>query len=131
MVSAPSNEAFDAMMHAFRYAYSHRTDGITYRSSASIEPELYVDASNKPDPRDGKCLGGHVCIMGGAATLWQSRKLKHVGKGRASHTEYMALAGAVIDAVWVCSLLADLSTWSGTDVNTKPTTIHQTLVPSG
>ena len=67
------------------------------------------DASNNPDPKDGKCLGGHICIAAGAAVVWSCKKLRHVGKGGASHTEYMALAGATSDAVWIRNLYTDFT----------------------
>ena len=83
MISAPSDQAFECMLHSISYAYNKRHTGLTYNSEAPLTPTMYTDASNKPDPKDGKCLGGHICVVGGAAVVWQCKKLRHVGRGSA------------------------------------------------
>ena len=113
--------AFECMLHAISYAYNKRHTGLTYDCRAAIVPEIFTDASNNPDPKDGKCLGGHICIAAGAAVVWSCKKLRHVGKGGASHTEYMALAGATSDAVWIRNLYADFGL---ADLVKEPTVVH-------
>ena len=54
-----------------------------------------VDASNKPDPADGKCQYGVACMFMGGPILENSKKLKHVGLS-SQHNEYMAMAFAKV-----------------------------------
>ena len=64
----------------------------------------YSDASNKPDPVEGKAQYGFCVMLAGGPVVYQSKKLKHVGLN-AFHNEYMALCETSKAAVWVRLIL--------------------------
>lgn len=66
-----------------------------------------VDASNKPDPADGKCQFGFVFMWMGAAVLDHSKKLRHIGLS-SEHNEYMAMHFAHQALVWFRQLMSEL-----------------------
>ena len=55
-----------------------------------MQPAVFSDASNKPDPFDGLSRYGFSVTMSGGPISFGSKKLPHVGLS-AFHNEYMAL----------------------------------------
>ena len=69
-----------------------------------------MDASNKPDPADGHCQYGDVCMWmarDGADVVGHSKGLKHVGLSP-QHNGYMAMAFTHQLVVWMRQLLNEM-----------------------
>ena len=107
VMSKPSWEAFKALMHMIKWMEQNKARGIKYTAGVNTVPLWLVDASNKPDPADGKCQYGVACMFMGGPILEHSRKLKHVGLS-SQHNEYMAMAFANQSIVWMRQLLEEM-----------------------
>ena len=99
VMSKPTWTCFKAAMRMIRWLYDNRHKGIKIQHNQNIEPMGFVDASNKPDPKDGHCMYGFIITLLGAPVCDQCRKLDHVGLS-SEHNEYMALAHANKVMVW-------------------------------
>ena len=86
-------KAFDALMQIIAWMVQRKSLGIIYTAGINTVPVYMVDASNKPDPADGKCQYCYLCMWMGASVLETSKKLNHVGLS-SQHNEYMAMAFA-------------------------------------
>ncbi|GJP35102.1 hypothetical protein CLOM_g19620 [Closterium sp. NIES-68] len=56
---------------------------------------------------DRKLIGGYVCLLGGGAVSWRSKKQNEVGLS-SCETEYMALHHGAKEVVWLRRLLEEL-----------------------
>ncbi|GJP73760.1 hypothetical protein CLOP_g4446 [Closterium sp. NIES-67] len=56
---------------------------------------------------DGTSIGGYVCLLGGGAVSWRSKKQNEVGL-TSCETEYMALHHGAKEVVWLRRLLEEL-----------------------
>ena len=108
IMSRPSKAAWDAAIHMLKWLRSQRTRGLKFSAGANGTPVAFSDASNRPDPMDGKMQYGFCIMLQGAPVVYQSKKLKHVGSGATSHVEYMAIAECTKAIIWLRQLLAEL-----------------------
>ena len=108
VMSKPSWKDFNELMQMIKWMDQSKSVGITYTAGINEIPLWLVDASNKPDPADGKCQYGEVCMFMGGSILEKSRKLKHIGLS-SQHNEYMAMAFANQSIVWLRQLLMEMS----------------------
>ena len=53
----------------------HKARGVKYSAGVNTVPLWLVDASNKPDPADGKRQYGVACMFMGGPILEHSKKL--------------------------------------------------------
>ncbi|CAI7819023.1 unnamed protein product [Closterium sp. NIES-54] len=67
----------------------------------------YTDASLNSVKADGTSIGGYVCLFGGGAVSWRSKKQNEVGLS-SCETEYMALHHGVKEVVWLRRLLEEI-----------------------
>ncbi|CAI7894773.1 unnamed protein product [Closterium sp. NIES-53] len=67
----------------------------------------YTDASFNSVKADGTSIGGYVCLFGGGAESWRSKKQNKVGLS-SCETEYMALHHGVKEVVWLRRLLEEI-----------------------
>ena len=79
VMAKPSWKAFYALVHMIKWMRQHKARGVKYSAGVNTVPLWLVDASNKPDPADGKCQYGVACMFMGGPILEHSKKLKHVG----------------------------------------------------
>ena len=107
VMSRPSELAWTAAMHMVAWLRDHRELGIRFSHKGNYSPINFVDASNKPDPADGKAQYGYCTMMHGGPVVFVSKKLNHVGLN-AFHNEYMAMCEAAKSIVWLRQLLAEL-----------------------
>ncbi|GJP64089.1 hypothetical protein CLOP_g21118, partial [Closterium sp. NIES-67] len=56
---------------------------------------------------DGTSIGGYVCLLGGGAVSWRSKKQNEMGLS-SCETEYMALHHGAKEVVWLRRLLEEL-----------------------
>ncbi|CAI7762667.1 unnamed protein product, partial [Closterium sp. NIES-53] len=67
----------------------------------------YTDASFNSVKADGTSIGGYVCLFGGGAVSWRSKKQNEVGLS-SCETEYMALHHGAKEMVWLRRLLEEI-----------------------
>jgi len=107
IMGRPHWDAFKHAMHLIAWLFQNRTVGITFSHCGNNIPIGMVDASNKPDPADGKAQFGGVIMFMGAAVIDISRKLKHCGLSSA-HNEYMAMYYVHQALVWFRQLITEM-----------------------
>ncbi|GJP35078.1 hypothetical protein CLOM_g19542, partial [Closterium sp. NIES-68] len=76
-------------------------------TEASIYTAHCTDASFNSVKADGTSIGGYVCLLGGGAVSWRSKKQNEVGLF-SCETEYMALHHGAKEVVWLRRLLEEL-----------------------
>ncbi|GJP72637.1 hypothetical protein CLOP_g3405, partial [Closterium sp. NIES-67] len=69
--------------------------------------EALVAGGFKKMKADGTSIGGYVCLLGGGAVSWRSKKQNEVGLS-SCETEYMALHHGAKEVVWLRRLLEEL-----------------------
>ena len=62
VMAKPSWKAFGALMQMIKWVDQDKSVGLTYTAGVNTRPLWLVDASNKPDPTDGHCQYGDVCM---------------------------------------------------------------------
>ena len=116
MMSAPTQEAWDAAIYCLAYMYGQRDRGLMLpRYDGTPVLRAYVDASNKRDMADtGKAVGGHMVFLGNAPIEWTCSKNPHVGQS-AQHNEYQALSACAKAVTFYRLLLTEmgLQSWVG------------------
>ena len=106
-MAKPSEKAWTAAMHMIAYMNENKTKGIKFSNDAPMQPAVFSDASNKPDPFDGLSRYGFSITMSGGPISFGSKKLPHVGLS-AFHNEYMALRYSATGAVWLRQILQEI-----------------------
>ena len=117
VMSRPSEVAWGAAMHMIAWLRDHKNLGLKYSHAGNSSPICFTDASNKPDPSDGKAQYGYTIMLQGGPIIFTSKKLNHVGLN-AFHNEYMAMCESAKAIVWLRQLLAELGMQ---DMITHPT----------
>ncbi|CAI7884442.1 unnamed protein product [Closterium sp. NIES-54] len=103
VVSRPCHEQLEAAKRLVRYVSATASMGLEYsdvrqrlqRGAADLSKgemllTCYTDASFNYVKADGTSIGGYVCLFGGGAVSWRSKKQNEVGLS-SCETEYMAL----------------------------------------
>ncbi|CAI7924732.1 unnamed protein product [Closterium sp. NIES-53] len=121
VVSRPSHEQLEAAKRLVRYVSATASVGLEYsavrqrqqRGAADLgKGEMlltcYTDASFNSVKADGTSIGGYVCMFGGGAVSWRSKKQNEVGLS-SCETVYMALHHGVKEVVWLSRLLEEIS----------------------
>ncbi|CAI7909559.1 unnamed protein product [Closterium sp. NIES-54] len=120
VVSRPSHEQLEAAKRLVRYVNATASVGLEYsavrqrlqRGAADFgKGEMlltcYTDASFNSVKADGTSIGGYVCLFGGGAVSWRSKKQNEVGLS-SCETEYMALHHGAKEVVWLRRLLEEI-----------------------
>ncbi|GJP34464.1 hypothetical protein CLOM_g18903 [Closterium sp. NIES-68] len=120
VVSRPSHEQLEAAKRLVRYVSATASVGLEYsgvrqrlqRGAADVKSgemllSCYTDASFNSVKADGTSIGGYVCLLGGGAVSWRSKKQNEVGFS-SCETEYMALHHEAKEVVWLRRLLEEL-----------------------
>ena len=81
--------------------------GLLYRKDGSSDCIGYCDADWAGDTDDRKSMSGYMFQISGAAISWRSKKQSCVALSIAE-AEYIALASAAQEAIWMRQLLTDL-----------------------
>lgn len=93
--------------------------GILYTKQSSQECIGYSDADWAGDVNDRRSTSGYVFQISGGSISWKSRKQPSVALSTAE-AEYMALAGAAQEALWLKQLTSELGS-----TTTEPFTIYE------
>ncbi|CAI7907069.1 unnamed protein product [Closterium sp. NIES-54] len=120
VVSRPSHEQLEAAKRLVRYVSATASVGLEYSavrqrlqrgaaylSKGEMPLTCYTNASFNSIKADGTSIGGYVCLFGGGAVSWRSKKQKEVGLS-SCETEYMALHHGVKEVVWLRRLLEEI-----------------------
>jgi hypothetical protein len=114
-------EHVTACKRVFRYLKETIDLCITYGRDVRMGTRIvgYCDSDYAGDPDKRKSTTAYVFMLGGAAITWAS-KLQPTVAISSSEAEYMALAAAVQDAIYLRQLMSDLGF-----EQIEPTTIYE------
>ena len=104
--SKPSSQHWLALKRVLRYVKGTINYGLLYSKQTSSECVGYSDADWAGDS-DRKSTSGYSFHLSGASISWSSSKQSCVALSTAE-AEYLALAGAAQEAVWLKKLLIEL-----------------------
>ena len=117
--SKPSNEHWTAVKRIMRYLKGTMNYGLCYDKGKPGDCVGFSDSDWAGDINDRRSTSGYVFQICGTAVSWRSKKQSCVALSTAE-AEYMALASAAQEAVWMRQLIDDLTTTS-----TTPMTIYE------
>ena len=117
--SNPTTQHMTAVKRILRYLRGTTHHGLLYKRSRSKELIGYSDADWGGDRNDCKSTSGYLFQLGGTAITWQSKKQTCVALSTAE-AEYIALAGAAQEAVWLKHLYQEIA-----DTPEKPVLINE------
>ena len=92
--------------------------GISYKKEKSNDCVGFSDADRAEDINDRKFTSGYLFQISGGAVSWRSKKQECVALPTAE-AEYVALASAAQESIWLRKLIAELGSPNG------PTTIFE------
>ncbi|CAI7874236.1 unnamed protein product [Closterium sp. NIES-54] len=120
VVSRPSHEQLEAAKRLVCYVSATASMDLEYsavrqrlqRGAADLSKgemllTCYTVASFNSVKADGTSIGGYVCLFGGGAMSWRSKKQNEVGLS-SCETEYMALHHGAKEVVWLRRLLEEI-----------------------
>lgn len=105
--SKPTTKHWSAVKRIFRYIRGTCDLGILYDGQNSNSCIGYSDADWAGDRNDRKSTSGYCFSLGSGLISWRTNKQSCVALSTAE-AEYVALAGAAQEAVWLKHLLDDL-----------------------
>ncbi len=106
----PSNNHWMYAKHILRYLKGTRTLGLSYAATGTpLVLRGFVDASYAEDLSTRRSQTGYVFTLGNAAVSWKSQLQSCVAQS-STEAEYLALAAATKEALFLRNLLGDLST---------------------
>jgi hypothetical protein len=81
--------------------------GILYSKSGGVKLSGYADSDWARSVDDMKSTSGYIFTIGSGAICWNAKKQEVVAQSTAE-AEYISLAAAANQAIWLNKLLADL-----------------------
>ena len=105
--ASPSKQHWTAVKRIMRYLKGTLSLGLLYRKDGSSDCIGYCDADWAGDMDDRKSTSGYMFQISGAAISWRSKKQPCVALLTAE-AEYIALASAAQEAIWMRQLLTDV-----------------------
>ena len=105
--SKPSKEHWTAVKRILRYLQGTVDYGLCYDKVSHSKCTGYSDADWAGDIDDRRSTSGYVFSMSGGAISWRSKRQTCVSLSTAE-AEYIALASAAQEAVWLRRLLQDM-----------------------
>lgn len=110
--SNPNNEHWTAVKRIMRYLKGTSSFGLLYIRDTSLHTAVsfvgYSDADWAGDVDNRRSVSGYCYLLGSCLISWSSRKQSCVALSTAE-AEYMALAHASQEAVWLRQLFEDLN----------------------
>ena len=107
VVSKPTHQAMEALIHLMNYVIQHKNQGIKFSSKGNQRLLGFVDASNKPELRTGRCVSGHVIFLANGPVVFHSKKMPLVGLS-AAQNEYCGMSIANRAIAWILDLLDEI-----------------------
>ena len=102
-VQAPTERLWTAAERLLRYISGTKLEGIVYDGSKNIHPVGYSDFDWGGCKVERKSTSGFIFLMAGGAVSWKSKKQGPVAQSSAE-AEYMALAAAASEAIWLSNI---------------------------
>ena len=125
-MSRPSWAAWQAGLHMLKWMIQNKNVGIKFTKGGNLFPVGFVDASNNPDPGDGKCQFGFNIMRMGGPIFELGKKPRHIDLS-SEHNEYMAMCFANQAIVWLRQLFVEM----GLDEHVKdPTVLFADNIPA-
>jgi hypothetical protein len=108
-MEAPGREHWGAVKRILRYLKGTIGYGCKYERGAELKPVLlgYSDSDFAGDPEDRKSTTGVIYFVGTSLVTWASQKQKIVTLS-SCEAEYVVVAAAACQGVWLSRLIADL-----------------------
>ncbi|KAL5213447.1 hypothetical protein ABZP36_024294 [Zizania latifolia] len=105
----PHEDHRAAVKHILRYIAGTRSHGVHYAKKVDSRPSLlgYSDNDMAGDLDTRRSTSGVLFFFGSSPITWQSAKQKVVALS-SCEAEYIAVAAAVCQAIWLARLLGDL-----------------------
>jgi hypothetical protein len=105
----PGPSHLTAAKRVFRYLRGTITLGITYDSKDHLPSsiELFSDSDWANSPDDRRSVTGYLSMFTGGVVTWNSKKQPTTALS-SMEAEYMALASATREALWLRSMLSEL-----------------------
>ena len=107
VVSRPTHQAMEALIHLMNYVIQHKHQGIKFSSKGNRTLLGFVDASNKPTLRDGRCVSGHIIFLANGPVVFHSKKMPLVGLS-AAQNEYCGISIVNRAVAWLLDLLDEI-----------------------
>ena len=106
-MSSPSNVHMGVTKRVLKYIRGTADLGILYSKSGGVKLSGYADSDWAGSVDDMKSTSGYVFTIGSGAICWNAKKQEVVAQSTAE-AEYISLAAAANQAIWLNKLLADL-----------------------
>ena len=106
--SKPTSQHLTAVKRVLRYLRGSTHHGLLFKRNGSKAIIGYSDADWGGNITDSKSTTGYLFQIGGTTITWQSKKQSCVALSTAE-AEYVALAGATQEAVWLRQLNQELT----------------------
>ena len=119
--SDPTKQHWTAVKRILRYLKGTTDLGLLYTSGDGHVCFGYSDSDWAGDLDDRRSTSGYIFKLSGAGISWKSKKQGSVALSTAE-AEYIALLGAVQEAIWIRQLVTELS---GRHKPTKGTVIYK------
>ena len=118
----PSKNHWTAVKRILRYLKGTSNFGLLYGHGQKTDLVGYCDADWAGDVDTRHSTSGYIFQIGGGAVSWRSKKQTCVALSTAE-SEYIALASALQEAVWMRLLMSNLN---GEEVNSlEPTVVFE------
>ena len=104
----PTKEHWTALQLLLRYLKGTLKHGILYTEDGSDTCTGYTDADWAGDVDGRKSTSGYIFLLSGGAISWRSQKQKCVALST-TEAEYVAMASAAQESVWLRQLIAELT----------------------
>ncbi|KAE8657482.1 hypothetical protein F3Y22_tig00116994pilonHSYRG00013 [Hibiscus syriacus] len=106
-MQSPRNSHFQAVKRILRYLQGTADYGLRFRASSRMSLTGFADADWGSNPDDRCSTTGYCIFFGGNPISWSSHKQQVVYRSTAE-AEYMSVASAAADIVWIELLLQEL-----------------------
>ena len=117
--SNPTQSHMDAVDHIFAYLAATASKGPTYRRSATLNLEGYVDSDFAGCPDTRKSTTGWIFLLGGTAISWKSKR-QTINTTSTCEAEYVALSEAAKEAMYLRNFINDLEIPELAHISTVP-----------
>jgi hypothetical protein len=104
---SPTNVHLMAAKYILRYLKGTNSIGLMLSRSGSQLLSAFSDADWAVSPDDRRSTGGFVIFYHPNLISWSSKKQPTVAKS-STKSEYKALANAIVELIWIQSLLKEL-----------------------
>lgn len=111
-MAKPNDDHWDHLLRILKYLISTSDYGLFYQKSKKAYVHGFCDAAYQSDPDTGHSQMGYLFFHGRNLVAWKSWKYRGT-LWSSTEAEYVALAEAAREAVWVRSLVTELGIQTG------------------